>query len=571
MQMASIIKKNIKGKAYYYYTESKRVDGKPKCINQVYLGSAENIMKKLESQKPTQPLYSEIEAFGDVCLIYDLANRLSLIKMIDQCFSKREQGVSLGVYTLVAAINRAVNPMAKRNISDWYDKTVLKNIIDIPKGGLSCQRFWDNMNAIKDEDIERFEELFLETILEKYEVDTSRLIYDATNFFTFISADSNIELARTGYCKQGRSSLKIVGLSMMITPDFNMPLLYDVYPGNTPDSHEFNKMIVKMQDRYTKITGKSADITISFDRGNNDEDNIELLEKGRLPFHYVGGLRLSQVKTLLEIPKTKYTTLQDDYSKTKDKTKVYRTKMDIYSRELTVLITFDPRLYRKHVHTHEESISKTVAELELLKQQLSKRAVQELLKGRQMTKESVANRLKAVLSRDYMNKIFDTNIIIHDCANRPLLEYTLNTTASAEIKERYLGKRAFFTSRHDWSNEEIVGTYNSAWHVEGVFRQLKNTDYLSVRPLFHWTDQKIKVHIFFCVLAYRLCCILNQELRNAGITVSINKMLESLADVRKVITVLGTAKSDIIISLSKGDKVAEQILDLYGLRTKYLS
>lgn len=289
MQMASIIKKNIKGKAYYYCTESKRVDGKPKCINQVYLGSAENIMKKLESQKPTQPLYSEIEAFGDVCLIYDLANRLSLIKMIDQCFSKREQGVSLGVYTLVAAINRAVNPMAKRNISDWYDKTVLKNIIDIPKGGLSCQRFWDNMNAIKDEDIERFEELFLETILEKYEVDTSRLIYDATNFFTFISADSNIELARTGYCKQGRSSLKIVGLSMMITPDFNMPLLYDVYPGNTPDSHEFNKMIVKMQDRYTKITGKSADITISFDRGNNDEDNIELLEKGRLPFHYVGG------------------------------------------------------------------------------------------------------------------------------------------------------------------------------------------------------------------------------------------------------------------------------------------
>ena len=76
---------------------------------------------------------------------------------------------------------------------------------------------------------------------------------------------------------------------MMITPEFNMPLLYDVYPGNTHDSVEFNTMVAKMQGRYTKITGKPADITISFDRGNNDEDNIALLENGRIPFHYVGG------------------------------------------------------------------------------------------------------------------------------------------------------------------------------------------------------------------------------------------------------------------------------------------
>ena len=252
MEMASIINKIIKGKTYYYYTESKRVDGKPKRVKQVYLGSAETIIKKLEAQMPTQPLYSEIEAFGDVCLIYDLAERLSLVDMIDQCLPKRNQGISQGVYALIAAINRAVNPTAKKNIADWYSKTVLKNIIPIPKSGLSCQRFWDNMDSIKDEEITLFEEMFLEAILKKYPIDTSRLIYDATNFFTFFAADTESELAKTGHSKENRSNLKIVGLSMMITPAFNMPLLYDVYPGNTHDSVEFNAMVVKMQDRYTK-------------------------------------------------------------------------------------------------------------------------------------------------------------------------------------------------------------------------------------------------------------------------------------------------------------------------------
>ena len=569
--MASIIKKTIKGKVYYYYTESMRVDGKPKRVKQIYLGSAQTIIKKLETQKPTQPLHSEIEAFGDVCLIYDLAERLSLVEMIDQCLPKRNQGISLGVYVLIAAINRAVHPTAKKNIADWYSKTVLKNIVPVPKSGLSCQRFWDNMDSIKDENIVLFEETFLEAILEKYPIDTSRLIYDATNFFTFYASDTKSNLAKTGHSKENRSNLKIVGLSMMITPDFNLPLLYDVYPGNTHDSVEFNAMVTKMQDRYTKITGKPADITISFDRGNNDEDNIELLENGRIPFHYVGGLRLSQVDTLLEIPKTKYATLRDDYCKTKEKTKVYRTKMNLYSRELTVLVTFDPRLYKKHIHTHEENISKTQTELEALRQQLNKRAAQDVLKGKQMTKESVSNRLKKILSRDHMDKIFVTDIIVRDCPNRPLITFRLNKKASAEIIRKYFGKRAFFTSRHEWSNEEIVGTYNSAWHVEGVFRQLKDVDYLSVRPLFHWTDQKIKIHIFFCVLAYRLCCILNHELRSAGIEVSINKMLESLSEIKKVITVFGTNNSDILISLSKGNNVTEKILNLYDLRAKYLS
>ena len=96
IEIASIIKKTIKGKAYYYFTESKWVDGKPKRVNQIYLGSAETILRKIESQKPMQPLYSEIEAFGDVCLIYDLAERLSLVEMLDNACQSEDRGKRVG-------------------------------------------------------------------------------------------------------------------------------------------------------------------------------------------------------------------------------------------------------------------------------------------------------------------------------------------------------------------------------------------------------------------------------------------------------------------------------------------
>jgi len=569
--MASIAKKMVNGSAYYYYVEMSRVDGKPKRTKQIYLGSAETIVKRLDSQKPAQALYSEIEAFADVCAIYDLAERLSLMEMLENCLPKRNQGISLGVYTLIAAINRAVSPLAKVNIEAWYGKTVLNTLIPVAKSGLSCQRFWDNMELIKDIHIEAFEEMFLEEVLSRYPIDASRLIYDATNFFTFQSPETDSELAKKGHGKDKGTRLKVVGLSMMITPDFNLPLLYDTYPGNTHDSKEFYAMIVKMQERYTRITKKTAKITISFDKGNNSEDVIDILETGRIPFHYIGALRLSQISDLLEIPTKNYQVYNDEYSKTKEKNRIYRTNMTLYDRNMTVLIAFNPRLLKKHMHTHESNIAKTNDELTELKQQLDMRAKKEVLKGKQMTEQSVAKRLKAILSRDHMNKVFVTKIIVGEDVNKPLLEFHFDKFSSDSVIARYFGKRAFFTNQHKWSNEEIVGAYNSAWHVEGVFRQLKNPNHLSVRPIFHWTDDKIKIHIFFCILAFRLCCILNHELRAKGIDVSINKMMDSLSEVRRVITVLGTNNSDILISLSKGDKLAEEILTIYNLRAKYLT
>jgi hypothetical protein len=126
--MASIINKKVKSYKYYYYVESKRVNGKPKLVNQKYLGTAEKVLEKvLLAEKPfqAQVLYSDEAEFGSVMLLYDIAVRLGIAEMIDSVLPKRKQGATMGAYILTAAINRATSPSAKSGLAEWYANTCL--------------------------------------------------------------------------------------------------------------------------------------------------------------------------------------------------------------------------------------------------------------------------------------------------------------------------------------------------------------------------------------------------------------------------------------------------------------
>jgi hypothetical protein len=63
---------------------------------------------------------------------------------------------------------------------------------------------------------------------------------------------------------------------------------------------------------------------------------------------------------------------------------------------------------------------------------------------------------------------------------------------------------------------------------------MKDPHHISLRPQFHWTDQKIEVHVFCCVLALMLCSLLQRELHHKGISISIPEALDRLAGIREV-------------------------------------
>ncbi|MGA2500687.1 MAG: transposase, partial [Tepidisphaeraceae bacterium] len=81
---ASLTAKIIKGRTYYYARECRRVDGKPRIVRTVYLGSLERIMAAVQgAQQPPQPQSVDIAGFGDVAALYDLAQSIGLVELIE--------------------------------------------------------------------------------------------------------------------------------------------------------------------------------------------------------------------------------------------------------------------------------------------------------------------------------------------------------------------------------------------------------------------------------------------------------------------------------------------------------
>jgi len=562
--MSSLIKKTINGNQYYYIVDSKRVNGKPTHVNQVYLGSVDEVLQKLkESAGAASPVYSTVLEFGATAALFDLAKRLNVVSLMDGLAGKRQQGISVGTYLLLAAINRAVAPTSKKMLADWYEKTILSRLIPCEKKQLSSQRFWDHMHYWSEEKMAAFEEQFTKQLVDHYQLPTKCVVYDATNFFTFIdTANGKADVAQRGHCKSKRTDLRIVGLSMLVSSEEEIPLFYEVYEGNKPDAIQFAAVVEKLHRRYAQTFGQEADITLVFDRGNNSPDNFDLLTEAEQPFHFVGGLRLSQCADVLKVPKASYQTLDGSEF---GKTSVYRTKMTMYGREMTIVATHNPELLQGQLQGILINREKCRQGLLALQARLARWEAGELRRGKAPTRESCEKNIAEILKGQYMKSLF--GIEWQETGRLPQFTFQLPEQALAELQEVYLGKTILFTDRPDWSNEQIVHAYRSAWHIEQVFRQMKNPAHLSVRPMWHWTDSMIRVHIFCCVLAFRLCGLLRRELKAKGIELSTNQMLETLSEKQQLIHYYQKKRGMMeTYSLTLGSEDTEKIIDLFDLK-----
>ena len=571
--MATITKRTNKSGTYYYLVESARINGKPRIVKQVYLGTAERI-KAAVSQLSSGPLIQEPKSVSvyDYCAVtalYSVADRLGVRQVIDEIAGKRKQGLSVASSIILAAINRAVAPTSKNTFFEWFDKTVLYKIFpEANAKNLSSQGFWNNMEALDDNKIRRIEDEITKRVVELYSINTECLLFDNTNFFTYIDTDNSSTLAKRGHSKEKRTDLKIVGLSLMVSPDHNIPLFHETYPGNKNDALQFSDIIEKIKDRYKKLDRGDCILTLVFDKGYNSEDNIsDIVKTEKSLFHFVGGLRLNQCSELLDIPKTEFEQLGDSFRGTI----AYRATKRVYDKDLTVVLTFNPELFKAQIDGVLANITSCEKALSALKEKLRNRRTDVVKKGKNPTVDSVNKSILDILSAEHMKDVF-SYAVDGEPGETPYMTYSFKIEWWDLLKERILGKSILFTDRNDWTTEQIVGAYRSQYHVEEAFKQMKDTKYLSFRPVRHFTDEHIRVHAFYCILSYMLTCLLNKELDQMGHKLSIHKMLDLFHNTRQVISVYlqNDGKPVVKTSYSRFDGIPKEYAIKYRL-LEYLS
>ena len=567
--MAYLTRKRIKGITYYYAEESERRNGKSRRKWQKYLGPLPKIIEALEG-RPQKPKYAEIFQLGGPAAYLNIAEQINMIPIIDSVFPKRNQGLSIGFYLTLAAINRGIEAVSKRSMWNWFQDTILfRAFPEANKTSLSSQRFWDNMSAIKEDKIQIAWMKLVNSVLDRENIDLSCASYDGTNFYSFIgSFNTRCSLAKRGKNKQGRRDLRQINYALFCTRKDHFPLYFDVFEGNRHDSKEFGVVIERFFHTFKDRKPNGNGITIVFDKGNNSDKNLNKFVEDS-GFHFVGSVKPDDHKDLALISNNDkcFTSLSHPRL---DQVKVFRTRKKIYGKSLTVVVTFNNNLYTAQVKSINNEINKCLGKLSVISTKLEDRIAGRITKGKKPTKESIKRQVASILSGQHMKKLIGSTVTDHN--GIPVLTYSLKSDAYAELADTYLGKNIIITDNHNWSTEDIILTYRSQYIIEDVFKQMKDRRTGTWWPMFHWTDQMIRVHGLYCSLSLLIRSLILKRIQETEMSMSMNKLHEKLSGIREVLNVFpkGKKKQSTQSVVTKMDEVQQRLFDLFRME-QYLS
>src|SRR5665213_3070671 len=287
--MASLTRKIIHGRPYYYLRETARVQGRSKVVRTTYLGRAEDIESRLVGV--AEPKAVVVGSFGAVAAAWKVCEELQVAQAIDRALgARRGSGLSVGEMITLAAINRACAPRSKRQLGDWHARTALCRLMPAPRRSLSSQRFWDAMHVLSDEAVAAAETEIVRRAIERYQ----------------------IELRRSRLCD------------------------------------------LRLTDE------ELAQLTLVYDKGNNSKTNQPLADE--LGLDVVGSLSPSKHPELLDIELQRFKELKEMAG-----TLAYRTSMEVYGRQRTIVVSYSERFAAKQQRSFAQTLSKAQRELSELR------------------------------------------------------------------------------------------------------------------------------------------------------------------------------------------------------------
>ena len=555
--MAYLVGKKQDGKTYYYLTESARVNGKPRIVSQQYLGSAEEIAERLSASGPGEPARTQHLAFGDMAAVWGVLERLGVVDIIDEVVGTRrsDAALSVGTYLALATMNRVVAPCSKLALSDWWSTTAGDRLVRAPVAALGHRKFWDAMDMISDTQLVEIERSIVARMVETYEVDVSGLVLDMTNFATYIDSDNErAPIARRGKAKQKRNDLRLVGLGLVVSTDGGIPLVSHAYAGNRHDSTQFPDVINELVERFGAINPGGAGLTVVFDAGQDSEDNLALIASG--PFHFIGSLRPPDHPELMAVAKSRYKKVD---AKRFVGLSAFETTKRVSGREYRIVVTHSQSFHDLQAASFEQTLAKARRQLTGLTARLARG------QGRK-SRQAVEAEIEGILRPRWVNRVISVNLT-GTTSSQLRVSWRTKPAAKAALAEELFGKRVIFTDRREWSIAQVVAGYRSQSEIEADFRQMKDRLVVSFSPMFHWTDQKIRVHVFYCVLALMVARLMARETQRAGLDMSVRMLLSHLGGIEETVLLYqgDRGRPRARRMLTEMDATQARLYDLFGL------
>ena len=466
--------------------------------------------------------------FGSCWLGLELWKRLGLDRFFEEAVDEHKADVPWSRVAAVLAINRLCAAGSELAIAErWYPSTALDDLLGIEEGKINDTRLYrclDRMLPHKTKLEQHLKQRYGELFGAEFDV----LLYDLTSTYVEGAAQNN-PMMRRGYSRDHRPDCEQMVIALIVNSE-GFPFSYETFDGNRADVSTMETILRMVERKY----GKARRIWV-MDRGIVSEENLAAIRKRG--GQYLVGTPRSQMKQF------EAELLKDDWIRVRPEVEV--KKVAIPQGEETFILCRTSGRKEKEKAIRNRFSNRMEDAL--------KRLAKTIEAGRLKDRNKMERRLGRIqASHPQVNDLYD--VALHDTAEGIRLHWAVQADRKAW---RGLREGAYMlrTNLQAGTAEELWSRYMQLTEAEASFRALKSG--LSIRPLFHQRETRVKAHVMVAFLGYALWVTLKHLLKRRP-AIAPQPSLSGVDNLQpwsamKALTLLSTLQSaDIVLPTTEG-------------------
>ncbi|MEP7273432.1 MAG: IS1634 family transposase [Acidobacteriota bacterium] len=449
--------------------------------------------------------------FGSCFLGLELWKRLELDKFFGELLDGDRAEVPWSRVAAVLGINRLCAPGSELSIEQrWFPRTALDDLLGIGEEKLNDTRLYRCLDRILPHKT-KLERHLKQKYGELFGAEFDVLLYDLTSSYVEGAAETN-PLMRRGYSRDHRGDCKQVVIALIVNAE-GFPISYETFDGNRSEVTTLEVVLRMVERKY----GKARRVWV-FDRGIISEANLAALR--RREGRYLVGTPRAQMK------KFEQELLDPNWEQVRGEVEV--KQVPVPGGEETYI------LCRSLARREKEKAIRNLfsSRMERALGKLEKRVAEGKLKNRNKIERSLG-RIQA--RHAHVNDLYQIEVNEQD--GQPRLDWKVIESRRAwrEMRE---GAYLLRTNLRGESAEDLWTKYIQLTEVEAAFRALKSE--LSIRPIFHQLERRVKAHVLVAFLGYALWVTLKHLLKRKGLELSPARAMAMLATLHSGEIVLPT-------------------------------
>jgi transposase len=446
--------------------------------------------------------------FGDVWLAWGLWRMLGLDELLEQRMEEGREEVPWPTVAAILTIARFCEPSSELHIADtWYRRTALEELLGVTPEQVHTDRLYKGLDQLLPFK-EAIEKWLRQRLGELFPLRCDLLLYDVTS--TYFEGDmAGCPIAQRGYSRDSRSDRPQVCIGLVVTED-GFPLGYEVFAGNTNDSKTVKTIIESLERKY----GALSRVWV-MDRGMVSEDNLRFLrERGG---QYIVGTPKQMLRQFEQYLTEQDWTMAQEGVEVKlvpgpggEETFILARSADRRAKERAMHERFTERIEAGLAKLQAATVSGRLRDESIAGERLGRLKERNWRAAHAL--EVTIKKLPQPRGKQRLEITWRPNERFGDWAQLADGCYLLRTNLTG-VDAATLWKRYIQLTEAEWA-----------------FRITK--DELSIRPIWHQKEDRVKGHILVCFLAYVLWKTLAGWMRNAGLGDAPRTVLQEMAKLK---------------------------------------